>query len=602
MKLYFILLALSCFSVSYAQTEGVVRDANTNEVLPFTHVYNLTTSTGILTDITGFYRIETNPSDVLQFSYVGYYKQNITVGDASQIHVRLNPEQFSLNELLIRPGENPAHRIINNAIANRVRNNPNNLNSYTCIIYNKLTAEMTVDSIADPALYARVSRDTASYLFLNESVIFREYRFNGNVNETVIAARTSGFREYQQMALLQSMVQFFHFYEDVIEWKAPVKFFLNPISPGSTSRYFFHLSDTIVSGLDSTFIISFQPRRNSNFEGLKGLLFINSNGWAIQSVVAEPADYTLIRLKIQQKYELLDSVWFPSELSLELFMDDIANRGINIIYRGKSHILDVDLAPDLSNRRINSRNITIAANAHLNTDLIEKYRVTPLTAREDSTYRRYEDAAFDNVFRIIESAMDNTAIPLSIFDFPVNKIIRQNFTEGFRLGLGIYTNRHLSPWFSVGGYFGYGFNDRRNKYGASFLLFPEKHLNSEIKLWYANDLYNLTMSDEIGISARKLFGKFDIETRFLVQNFRSAIDYSYSEQNMSTNWERNTEAGLILRYALNEERATTFRRSRPMFTTRHPVFYLRVLTMDRYYVFMFKITFLCYCNSSVYKN
>ena len=563
-----------CAGVAYAQVEGAVSDANDGELLPFTHVYNLTASKGVYTDINGFYRIEAKQGDVLQFSYVGYVKQIITVGNATQLHVKLKPDYFSIGDVEIRPGINPAHRIINHAIANRAKNNPDNRKTYSCYLYNKLIADMTADSVADPVLYAKIRKDTASHLFINESVIKREYKYNGNVDENIIAARTSGFKEYQQMAFLQSMLQFFHFYQDVMEWKAPVKFFLNPISPGSTSKYFFLLRDTIVSGVDSTFIISYQPRRTANFEGLKGLLYINSNRWAIQSVVAEPVDYSPILVKIQQRYAIKDSVWFPSELSLELFYDNIANRGLNIVYRGKSQIVDIDLSPDLTNKKINSRNLSIASDAHIRNELIDKYRVTSLTSREDSTYKQFKDDAFDYIFRITEGAVDNTAIPVKIFDFPVEKLIRQNYTEGIRIGIGMYTNRHLSPWFSIGGYYGYGIRDRRNKYGASFSFFPEKHLDSEIKLWYANDLYDLSLSNEAGISARKLFNKFNIETRFMVQNFRAAIDYSYAGQDLSTHWERNAEAGFRLRYALNEERAKTFRRTRPVFTTRYPVFYL----------------------------
>ena len=572
--LYFLQIAFFCAGVCFAQVEGIVSDASDNEVLPFTHVYNLTTSKGVYTDINGFYRIDAQQGDVLQFSYVGFIKVNIQVRNDTRLNVMLIPDNVRLGELEVRPGVNPAHRIINNAIANRAKNNPDNLKSYSCIVYNKLLADMTVDSIADPALYANFRKDTASHLFINESVIRREYKYNGNVDERIISARTSGFREYQQMSFLQSMLQFFHFYQDVLEWKAPVKFFLNPVSPGSTSKYFFLLRDTIVSGSDSTFIISFQPRRTANFEGLKGLLYINSNGWAIQNVVAEPADYSPVLLKIQQRYAMTDSVWFPSELSLELFYDNIANRGLDIVYRGKSHILDVDFAPDLSNRRINSRTITIAEDAHIKHELIEQYRVTSLSSREDSTYKLYKDKTFDHIFPITEGAIDNAAIAVKIFNFPVDKILRQNYTEGFRVGLGMYTNRHLSPWFSLGGYYGYGIKDRRSKYGASFSIFPEKHLDSEIKLWYANDLYDLTLSNEIGISARKLWGKFDIETRFMLQDFRAAIDYSYAAQEMSTRWERNAEAGLSLRYAHNEERAKTFRRTLPIFTTRYPVLFL----------------------------
>jgi len=569
------LIILSFVGISYAQVEGIVSDAKDNEVLPFTHVYNLTASKGVYTDINGFYRIVAKQGDVLQFSYVGYVKQNITVGNASRLHVKLKPDQFSLSEVEIRPGVNPAHRIINHAIANRAKNNPDNRNAYSCTLYNKLIAEMMVDSAANPVLFARTRKDTASYLLINEAVVRNEYKYNGNVSEHIISSRTSGFKEFQMLAFLQPMLQFFHFYHDVVEWKAPVKFFLNPISTGSTSKYFFLLRDTIVSGVDSTFIISYQPRRSANFEGLKGLLHINSNGWAIQSITAEPADDSPIRLKIQQSYDLLDSVWFPSELSLELFFNIPNYDGVYGIYRGKSHITDINLAPDLSDRSYKSRNITMADDAYLATELIDNYRDAELTLREDSTYRQFKEGIFDKPFRIIENIMDNMAFPVKIFDLPFEKIIRQNYTEGYRIGLGIYTNQYLSPWFSLGGYFGYGLDDQRSKYGASFSLFPEKHLDSEIKLWWANDLMNLTLSHEAGVSARKLWGKYDLTTCFMIQDIRTAFDYSYSGRNMSHEWERNAEAGFKLRYAHREERMKIFRRTQPLFTTQ-PVLYFNL--------------------------
>jgi len=569
-SLWFVLLYTG---ICFAQVEGVVSDATNHEVLPFTSVYNLTTLKGVYTDINGFYRIDAKLGDALQFSYVGYVKQTITVGNSSQLHVKLKPDQYELGEVAIRPGANPAHRIINHAIANRAKNNPDNRKSYSCVLYNKLTAEVGYDSVMHPKKYATSVSDTASYLLMNETVVKREYKYWNNVSEQVMSSRTSGFKEYQQIAFFQSTLQFFHFYHDVVEWKIPPKFYLNPISPGSTSKYFFLLRDTIVSGVDSTFIISYQPRRTSNFDGLKGLLYINTNGWAIQSIVAEPAEYSPMCLKLQQRYALTDSVWFPSELSLELFFD--FGTGTTFVYRGKSHITEIDLSPDLSDKYIKSRNITIAADAHLNTEIIDRYRDAKLTAREDSTFRRYRDGQLDVVFRISEGLMDNHAIPVRKFDFPLEKIIRQNYFEGHRIGVGIYTNRHLSPWFTVGGYYGYGRKDRRSKYGASLSLFPEKHLDSEIKFWWANDLYQLSLSNEAGISVRKLLGKFDVTLQFMAQNIQTAIDYSYLGEDMSTGWKRNAEAGLKLRYALNEERSKLFRRTRTNFTT-FPVLYLNV--------------------------
>ena len=586
MKLYkignyiFIFAFLLCGNVCYAQVEGIVRNASDNEVLTYTHVVNLTTSEGVFTDINGFYRIDAKRGDVLQFSYVGYARQNITVGTSSQINVKLKPDGYAISDLTVLPGVNPAHRIINNAIAKRANNNPDNLNTYSCMIYNRLVLELLFDSVANPARHAKSLVD---YGFINEAIIKREYKYKGNVSEHIISSITSGAEEYQTMAFLQPMLQSFHFYDDVLEWKYPAKFLLNPISPGSTSKYFFHLRDTIVSGVDSTFIISFQPRRSANFDGLKGLLHINSKNWAVQNIMAEPADYSPILLKLQQSCELIDDMWFPSELSLELFFlsySEISDR--MIVLRGKSRITDVNINPDLSKSKFTSRNITIADDAHKKRDMIDIYRGRSYNARELATFRTWDDhirrklTTFEDMFRLMEDFTDNeNTIPIKIFSFPIERVIQQNYHEGFRVGLGMYTNRHLSPWFSLGGYYGYGVKDQRSKFGASLSIFPEKHLDSEIKFHWASDLLHLSLNNEIGVEARKLLGKFDIMPGFMVHEFQTLFDYSYKGRDMSQTRQRNIEARLMLRYAHREDRVKMFRRTQTTFTTQ-PVVYCNI--------------------------
>ena len=576
-KLCLLLLALFYAHICIAQVvEGHVSNVANNERLPFTHVVNLTSSQGVLTDINGFYSIEAQQGDVLQFSYVGYTQQNITVGSARRINVRLAPDGYSISELAILPGVNPAHRIIENAVANRVRNNPENRDAFSCMVYNRLVADVMIDSVANPELFAQMPRDLGSYILMNEAVIRHEYTYNGNVSEHIVSSRTSSADEFQMLAFLQPTLQFFHFYNDVLEWKAPLKFFVNPISPGSTSKYFFMLRDTIVSGVDSTFIISFQPRRAANFDGLKGLLYINTDGWAIQNVVAEPADYSPTRLILQQSYDMIDGVWFPSELSLELFFNVFTLQGVTGVYRGSSRITDVDLSADLSDRTFRSRNITIADDAHIRLEPIERLRGRELTMREDSTYRLYGNI-LDRPGRFFEGITDREAIVINIFDFPLEKIFDENYFEGLRIGLGMYTNRHLSPWFSVGGYYGFGLEDRQGKYGASVSVFPQKDLDFEIRFWWENDLFNFFRHRETGVGAQKLSGKFDVLATFKVQELQSLFDYSYRGREMSQIWERNAEAGFMLRYAHREERIKMYRRTHALFTT-HPIIYFNFFT------------------------
>jgi len=60
---------------------------------------------------------------------------------------------------------------------------------------------------------------------------------------------------------------------------------INPIGKGSINRYNYRLEDTIYSFLpDTLFVISYCPEKGKKFDGLTGILYINTNGFAIQNV------------------------------------------------------------------------------------------------------------------------------------------------------------------------------------------------------------------------------------------------------------------------------------------------------------------------------
>jgi hypothetical protein len=170
MRFYCCFTVLSFYSfVCFAQIEGFVSDAIDGERLPFTHVINLNTSKGVSTNINGFFRIEAQQGDVLLFSYVGYFNQKITVGDSSQINVQLVFDQNSLSEVVVLPGINPAHRIVNNAIAHREKNNPENRDSYSCMIYNKLIVDITEWS---PQIFVMIEKKR-NRRHINRNVLIR---------------------------------------------------------------------------------------------------------------------------------------------------------------------------------------------------------------------------------------------------------------------------------------------------------------------------------------------------------------------------------------------------------------------------------------------
>ena len=88
------------------------------------------------------------------------------------------------------------------------------------------------------------------------------------------------------LSTLVSSLQSFSFYDTKFDLFG--KTYINPIALGGIKRYIFVLKDTTYVGNDTTFTIYYQPRKDKDFDGLTGNLYINTNGYAIEKVTAAP--------------------------------------------------------------------------------------------------------------------------------------------------------------------------------------------------------------------------------------------------------------------------------------------------------------------------
>ncbi len=89
--------------------------------------------------------------------------------------------------------------------------------------------------------------------------------------------------------------------------------------------------------------------------------------------------------------------------------------------------------------------------------------------------------------KTLESIMTGK-IPWGMFDLDINRFIGFNSYEGFSLGLGIHTNEKLSKFFTVGGFFRYGFKDKRIKYGGDLTMFVNRKHDVEVRLKYMDNV------------------------------------------------------------------------------------------------------------------
>ena len=519
MKDYIYIICLACILpinlLAQQLTIAGQVTGDAGETLPFVNILlNDDPHRGTTTDIDGRFQLAVDAAPLrLTFKYVGYETLSVEYTSeqlATPLQIRLQAAQLSLGEVVVTAGENPAHRIIRAAVAQRDRNHPEKLASYRCRRYNKLNfsflpkedkfkeyyARKDTSKRSTGKTYRRVSRvmewSKRRHLFVMEAISQRYFQRPDRQTEKVTHNRVSGFRNPTFVAIANE-IQPFSFYDEQLTFVG--QDFLNPISPGSTSQYFFDLRDTLYRGADTVFVITYHPRKQKTFNGLKGLLYINTSRYAIQNVTAEPADTSVLHLKIEQKYQQVPSGhWFPEQLNFEIALPSYPAPYIGLGIKGKSYIDEVAINPEL-NKDIFTGNelVTRLPDANAVSDsLLATFRPEPLKNKEVNTYVFLDslgaEKKFDRRLQQLE-ALAAGRFPLGAIDLDLNRLLAFNNFEGTRLGVGLLTNRRFSQKLQLSGYTGYGIRDESWKYGGQIRWYWNEAKDFRTDLFYQKDLW-----------------------------------------------------------------------------------------------------------------
>mgnify|MGYP001034948228 CR=1 FL=1 len=487
-KFLLLTLLLLCFkTIAQNSRKLILIDDDTEQVVPFANVlFSQTDYKGTSTDIDGVFYVPLTIGNVV-ISYVGYKTKVLRLNEITTNIIRIKPKVSELDEVVL-DGENPAHRIIKNTVANKSLNNPESLSSFTYESYDKIIITLGNQNKESDTIRKKIdSIMKGSYFFITETLAKHKYLKPRFSEDSVIATRSSGFKN-PKFAMLANNFQPFSFYEDYITLFETN--YLNPISKGSTNKYKFRLKEEYIQGTDTIFIISFEPKANRNFEGLKGLLTINSNKYAIQSVDANTFMSGKLDVTIQQKYKHVnDKYWFPEQLNFKINVGE----GIgSVTYIGKSYLSKISPNAALSKKDFPFVSVTLPENAGLKNDSFWKLkrRDSP-NSNEKRTYVFIdsigEKIKLDKIFNLLPSLMKGR-FPLNYVDIDLTRLGRFNKYEGTRLGLGLWTNDDIFKNISFGTYAGYGFKDESWKYGMDVLIDVPGKKEISFSIKYLNDL------------------------------------------------------------------------------------------------------------------
>jgi hypothetical protein len=611
----FFLIFLASVQFSDAQNrliKGVVVDATDQSPLPFVQIgISNSPQLGCISDIDGKFELEVPPTaDSLDIRYTAYQNKRIPIPSTKErLYISLKAKDIQIDEVVVIAGENPAYRIIRKSIKNRKQNNPERLSSFSYQSYNKAIL-FDQSNAPKEVLFEEIIADSSDqklpfYYMLMESVSERYYKLPNKDEEIILASRISGLQN-PSFAALATDFQPFAFYRTQLSILD--KNYLNPISPGSIRQYEYRLEDTLYRGADSIFIISFFPRKGKVFDALKGVLYIHTNGYAVQNVLAEPADPGLMNLKFEQQYEFLEGKqWFPTQLNFELKFKSANDAFFNL--QGKSYLSKIQIQPDLSKHSFGIDNVVMQKQATQKADsMLQQHRPESLNAKEERTYLFIDSlgrqARFDEIMKIAEGAPFGL-IYVGPLAYDLKRFLDFNPFEGLRLGAGLYTSPKVSEHFRIGGYFGYGFRDRAWKYGGDLLLKIHKKSDLNLGIIYQNDIRepapifgslpwaNQNLSPPASFARRYLLPRMDYQERLqlslqfrmfrylqvrpFTQAMRLSPAYEYQFLNAENNWQKDIqllEAGVQLRWTWKEQYAD-FNGYRTISEQRFPVLFLQ---------------------------
>ncbi|MBY0432923.1 MAG: DUF5686 and carboxypeptidase regulatory-like domain-containing protein [Cyclobacteriaceae bacterium] len=514
--LSFLFFCLLSYTASSQVISGRVIDSLRKEPIAFANIVLADGVRGTTSDIEGNFKL-TIPSgyqEIITVSHVSYQKIKLPIAAFRGFTiVRLKPSNMVLSEVVIKAGENPAFRIIRNAVKNKPIHNPDNLASYQYHSYNKFIIRPTElgdkykhksDSLrsvngtktkAQKELMEYDSLSSRMHFFMTESVTEKKVINPSRQKESLIGFKASGFKS-PLFANVATDYQPFSFYNDKISLLG--KDFLNPISKNSEDRYEFYLTDTTFFENDTVYVIQYEPRKGKLITGLRGMVSVSTNGFAIKNVIASSSDsLALTGIRIQQNYERIAGKWFPVQLNTDIDFYNFGEYGSHVVAQHRSFLKDIQINPPLDKSEFGDIKVDLSPpSPNINLANLEKYRPAPLDAKESKTY-----VMIDSVMRRFGwfdkgmEALATNAIPIGPLEFDLTRLMRINRYEGFRLGAGIYTGNRFSKWLRAGGYAAYGFKDQQWKYGGELRFNINPKRDFAISLQYLRDIYETGYSD-----------------------------------------------------------------------------------------------------------
>lgn len=538
---YLLFLLVLGFRLGAQETiiTGHVTEKGTNAGIPFVNVYFKGTLIGTVTDFDGNYYIKTSaPKDSVYISLIGYKSKAKAVkkGQTQVINFQLSPEALNLNTVEVRPGINPALRIIKNAQDNKSKYNRDNLNSVQYLSYTKQEAD--VDNITPKMRKWKLFRpfismwDSLDVLAGEESkanlpVMMSEvlseiysYKDAEKKRENVEAVKIKfvGMKDGSAVSQLTGTdFQNYNFANNTVAIQG--KDILSPIADNAMLFYNYYLIDSVTIDSMKCYKIDCRPKNKKDL-AYTGTLWITDTTFAIKQLDLEITPDVNVnwidRARIQEVLIPTSAgPWVPSQTRTIVDYTTITSKFVSMVVRtynsNRGFVVNQPKQKDFYETS------TVYAEDALLKD------TTWWSSNRHEKLTKMESKSYDMIDTVRNIPFIKTGVNVLYFLFsgykdigPVDighymQLYSRNQYEGDKIRLGFRTNAKFSKSWIIRGYGAYGFKDHGFKYNLQLEKILTRFPWSKVGIQYRDDIdqlgtnYSFSSNMNLGQSPNNLF-------------------------------------------------------------------------------------------------
>ena len=517
-----LFLAPVWLSAQTTRVRGKVSDARTGQGIPYATVFFDGTMTGVYTDSTGTYHIESAEKEnvsTISAGVVGYGTLTFPVKAGMDIEMKfpLFPDDKTSggddNELKLR-------EILYNLQARRAEHDPESRDAWQADIYSKVELALAnVDNIIGKTIFRKRSEliadleDSTAFngyipVLLSEAVLHRFHSREPAVDKEVFeASRISGldqqniFRQFTGSSTLRM-----NFYRDIV----PVLNISVPSPASSAGHLFYHynLVDSLSFEGRKTYSVTFVPKKLITSPTFEGRMEIDAEDYALRSVhcrLSPSSNVNWVRNLTVNSYNdrREDGTWFFD--NEKMFLDVAAHLNDRI------NLVSVQINRDMQytsyqpgpfpgmEEMAGGDKVQVGESPDKEEAWWTDIRPQALTKREEAIFTTVERLKARSSFKWLSALgnmfatgyLENTDIGIGYG--PWERTVTYNGTEGVRVQLGGHTTKEFSKKVRFSAFGGYGFQDKLWKWGGAteFMLGDNQKRTNKLTISASKDYESL---------------------------------------------------------------------------------------------------------------